>query len=254
MQKERRNIIRALLAEKPFLSFDEMKSRFPDVSEMTLRRDIDFFEESGEVIKVRGGCRSMGFITNTSEGSINVRISENIDSKKKIGSSSVGFLESGRAVFIDSGSTMRFFAEGVPDGRYSFITTDPSVAIQLSRNVSNTVYIVGGKLENENQTVVGLQATRFISDINIDIAFLVPTGYSTNCGFTVANYNECELKRIVCQKARKVVMLIDASKFDKSLPYTFASADEVDAVVTDLPESENGRFFGGDNNITIVNV
>ena len=58
---ERREQIRALLQSKPFISIKELEELFPDVSGMTLRRDIEYFEREHEAIKVRGGARSMRF-------------------------------------------------------------------------------------------------------------------------------------------------------------------------------------------------
>ena len=47
------------------------------------------------------------------------------------------------------------------------------------------------------------------------------------------NYAECELKRMIVDKARKVIVLMDTSKLDKSLPYTFCRVDEVHTIITD---------------------
>ena len=69
MNSSRRAIIKELLTEKPFISLRELESRFPDVSSMTLRRDIEYFEKQGDAIKVRGGARSMKFITTSMEDS-----------------------------------------------------------------------------------------------------------------------------------------------------------------------------------------
>lgn len=238
MQIERREMIRELLGTKPFISLDELGRMFPDVSEMTLRRDIDYFEETGEAIKVRGGCRSVGFITAKPDDRVSERLKENVGVKRAIAKAATEFLETGRSIFVDSGSTMRNFVEHVPGKRFSFTTTDPAVALELCKDGMSAVNMVGGRLEADNQTVTGLQATRFLSDINIDVAFLAPSGYSEEGGFSVANFNECELKRIVVDKAKVVVMLIDSSKFGKSLPYTFCTAEHVDVIVTDsgIPE------------------
>ncbi len=233
LQKERRETIRALLTERAFVSLEELSEMFPDVSEMTLRRDIEFFESQQMAIKVRGGCRSLGFMGAVSELGVDVRSSLNAEAKKRIGETAAGYLETGRAIFIDSGTTMKAFASFVPSKRYSFITTDPSIALELCRSGMSVVNIVGGKLEGDNRTVTGLQATRFLSDINIDVAFLTPSGYSEESGFTVANYNECELKRIVAEKARTVIMLMDSSKCDKSLPYTFCTMADTDVLITE---------------------
>ncbi|MBO5670600.1 MAG: DeoR/GlpR transcriptional regulator, partial [Clostridia bacterium] len=78
---------------------------------------------------------------------------------------------------------------------------------------------------------------RYMEDINIDIAFLTPSGLTAENGFTCGNYSECEFKQLIIKKARKVVLLMDSSKIDKSLPYTFADIGEIDAIITnrDLP-------------------
>jgi len=55
---------------KPFVSLKELQDRFPEVTSMTLRRDIEFFEKQGELIKVRNGARSMKFITTSMEDGI----------------------------------------------------------------------------------------------------------------------------------------------------------------------------------------
>ena len=51
-------------------------------------------------------------------------------------------------------------------------------------------------------------------------------------GFTCGNYSEGEFKQLIIKKARRVVLLMDSSKIDKSLPYTFAEIGDVDAVIT----------------------
>ena len=73
---ERREQIRALLQTKPFISIKELEELFPDVSGMTLRRDIEYFEREHEAIKVRGGARRMRFITTQTDGTIASRKQE----------------------------------------------------------------------------------------------------------------------------------------------------------------------------------
>ncbi len=235
MKSQRREEIRKILESKPFVSLRELTLEFPDVSEMTIRRDIEFFEREGEVIRVHGGARSVKFISRTDVDSISKRESENVPQKQAIARLAVEFLEPGRSIFLDSGSTTRQIPPYIPNERFSFTTTDPKLALDLSRAPVSVVNVVGGRLEKDNQTVTGLQATRFLSGVNIDTAILSPAGFSLENGFTVGSYNECELKRIVVEKARSVIVLIDSAKFDKSLPYTFCDMSDVDAIVTDGP-------------------
>ncbi len=254
MYNERREHIRALLQVKPFISIKELEEMFPNVSGMTLRRDIEYFEAEHEAIKVRGGARSMKFITTQTDGSFVSRMHENVHSKDAIAQKAASFLETGRSVFIDSGSTLQHIVQYVPNERFTFTTTDPSTALKLCTIGLPVVNIVGGRLDHDNQTITGLQATRFLADINIDIALLSPSGLSARSGFTVGNFSECELKRIVAEKARLVVILMDASKIDKSLPYTFANFDIADVLITNADLPDELAKLAADNNVRVINV
>ncbi len=254
MYNERREQIRALLQSQPFVSLKELEKMFPDVSGMTLRRDIEYFENEHEAIKVRGGARSMKFITTQTDGSIAARLNVNVNSKNLIAKKAAEFLETGRSIFIDSGSTLQQLVQYVPNDRFTFTTTDPAAAIELSKISLSVVNVVGGRLDRDNQTITGLQATRFLADINIDIAFLSPSGLSARSGFTIGNYSECELKRIVAEKAQLVVILMDSSKIDKALPYTFATFDNADVLITDTPITGELKELADAKNIRIIDV
>lgn len=254
MYNERREQIHALLQSKPFISIKELEEMFPDVSGMTLRRDIEYFEKEHEAIKVRGGARSMKYITSQTDGSISARMQENVHSKNSIAQRAADFLETGRSIFIDSGSTLQHIVQYVPNERFTFTTTDPVSALELCKIGLPIVNIVGGRLDRDNQTITGLQATRFLADMNIDIAFLSPSGLSARSGFTVGNYSECELKRIVVEKARLVVILMDASKVDKSLPYTFATFDNADVLITSNPLSDELSDLAAAKNVKVIDV
>ena len=197
MRSQRLEEIRKIFEIEPFVSLKDLNTRFPDVSEMTLRRDIETLEGAGEVIRVRGGARSVKFIPRTGVDSITKREGENVEGKRRIARCAAQYLEPGRSIFLDSGSTMRQLPAYVPEGRFSFTTTDPKLAVDLLLTGTSVVNMVGGRLERDNQTVTGLQATRFLNDVNVDIAYLTPTGISLENGFTVGSFNECELKKIV---------------------------------------------------------
>lgn len=239
MTKERRELIHELLQTKPYISLAELCERFPDVSEMTLRRDIARFEESGEAIKVRGGVRSTRFITAATDDSMRERMLENVDSKEKIARAAAGFLETGRSIFVDSGSTLQRMVRFVQNERYNFTTTNPAAALELAAIGQPVVNVTGGRLDRDYQSMSGLQAMRYIADVNIDIALLSPSGLSVRSGFTGGNYAECELKRAVVEKADRVIMLMDSSKIGRSLPYTFCSLEQVSVLICDAPLPES---------------
>ena len=162
MSSLRRNKIRELLQAKPFISLHDLEAMFPDVSSMTLRRDIEYFEKQGEAIKVRGGARSMKFITTSMEDAFSLRLHENAGAKEKIARRALTLLETGRSIFLDSGTTMLRLAEMIPDERITVTTTGLNVAIELMKKDLPIVNIVGGMINRDNITVSGYQSIAFI--------------------------------------------------------------------------------------------
>lgn len=237
MNYPRKVLVREILISKPFTSLKELEERFPEVSSMTLRRDIEFFERQGDVIKVRGGARAMRFITTSMEESITTRSGENTDTKQKIACAASEFIETGRSIFFDSGSTIMQMAPLMPKTRLTVNTTDPNLALELVKQDNIMVNLVGGLLSRDNLSLSGMQAVEYINKVNIDVAFISPSGFSMKNGFTSGNYNESELKSAIVKKAGCVIMLIHSSKIEKSLPYTFCDLDHVSKIVTDAPLS-----------------
>ena len=237
-QKERLDAIRDILQSMPFVSLSELEKRFPSVTSMTLRRDIDKLEARGDLIKVRGGARSMKFLTSSAEDNFGKRLYEATGEKSKIAEIAAKQIVEGSSVFIDSGTTALRLAAEMPDMRVTVTTTGPHVAIELAKKQHVIVNLVGGMINRENLSVSGMQAMKFIDGINIDVAFVVPSGFSEECGFSCGNYSECELKKYVVSKARRVVMLMNSGKIGKNLPYTFCKPEDISIFITDsaLPD------------------
>jgi len=73
-------------------------------------------------------------------------------------------------------------------------------------------------------------------------------------GFSVGNYSECELKRIVVSKARLVVILMDSSKIDKSMPYTFCDLSRANVLLTDAPLPDELARYAAEEKVRVINV
>ncbi len=254
MNSERRKIIKEMLYSKPFVSLKELTELFPNVSSMTIRRDIDFFDQQGEAIKVRGGARSMKFITTSMEEEFPSRMQKNILAKELLAKRAIDMIETGRSIFLDSGTTMLMMASLLPEERLTITTTGPNIALELLNKKQTIVNLVGGMLNRDNISVSGAQAMRFLNDINIDTAFIVPSGASAQTGFSCGNYGECELKKFVVEKARRAIVLLDVAKLDKSLPYTFCDIKEVNTIITNGPLGEEFDKAAEEAGVQIVRI
>ena len=175
----------------------------------------------------------MKFITNPTDDSISARMTENVQSKDAIAHRAASFLETGRSIFIDSGTTLEHIVPYVPNERFIFTTTNPAAAIELAKIGQPVVNLVGGHLDSDYMAIYGPQAMRCIAETNIDIAFMSASGISAKSGCTGGNASECELKSAVIRKADKIVMLIDSSKLGRSMPYTFCDISWIDVIISD---------------------
>ena len=240
MEQSRRELVHDILVSKPFTSLTELQARFPEVSGMTLRRDIEYFEAQGEVIKVRGGARAMRFISLSKEDPFYKRSTEYAAEKGRIAAAAAEFIEGGRSLFFDSGSTvMQMVPHLPPEEKLTVCTSDPNVALALIKADNLVVSLIGGNLSRSNLSLSGEAALDFVARTNIDVAFISPSGFSLECGFTSGNHNESSLKNAVISKASFVVMMVLSRKIGKSMPFTFAQLANIDVLITDEePASE----------------
>jgi len=249
----RLEIIKQMLIEKNILSFKDLEQQFPDVSTMTLRRDIERLEHEGFAMKIRGGAKKVDQ-SKEREDLYSKRANRNIEAKQLLASNALQFIEIGRSVFLDSGSTIMELAKILPDVHLSIITSGPNIALEITKNHNPTVNILGGTINSDNCSVAGPTALSSIKNFNIDLAFIAPSGYSPSGGFTVGNYAECEVKRAVIKKANMVIMLMEQEKINKSLPFTFATLKDIDVIITNGELSKDFTKLALKANVNIINV
>ncbi len=231
MNKERRKQIQLFLDINGKMTYGELSEKFPEVSPMTIRRDIEEMEQRGTVLRVKNGAISLTEITGRAEGALINRANLNIFEKQNIAEKAVTLVNEDQTIFIDGGSTTTFFARELPDKRYHVYTNGINIAVELSRKENPTITLVGGDLAKGNQATCGRRAENFLASADIDVAVMATSAYSYNDGFSCAVREEAELKSYVISRAKKRIMLLDTSKLSKTLSYTFAKMENIDLLV-----------------------
>jgi len=229
----RREKISKYITDMGEVSIRSLEKEFPDVSTMTIRRDLAYLEEQGLVIRTRGAVKSLLKLTGNGEDIYSLRATKNIDAKIKVAKKALKYVETGRSIFIDSGTTTMCLAKILPDDSLSIITSGPNISMEIIKKNNPSVTLVGGQLSRNNLTTSGMSSINFIKSINIDIAFMAASAFSLKSGFTIGDFNECELKKAVIKRAGKVVLMIDKSKIDKNMPFTFATLKDIDVLISD---------------------
>lgn len=230
MNNERQQQILQLLEHKGEVQLQQLKDIFPEISMMTLRRDLISLENEGHLIRTHGGAVSVKKIAGSAgeEDSYSRRAGENIDAKMKIADKVIPLVEKGRSIYLDAGSTTMCLAKILPDENFSIMTSGTNIAIEVLKKSRPSVVTLGGTVNRNTLSVSGPNAMAFLDTVNIDLAFMAASGFSIDSGFTVSNIYECELKRKVVKRAKKVILLMDSSKLNKTLPFTYATLEDID--------------------------
>jgi len=236
MAVERRERILFMINARGLVSLKELEHTFPEVSSMTLRRDLQHLDDRGEVIRVRRGARAVrAQVTGEIEPVYAMRAVENLQAKESIAQMALPLVETGKTIFLDAGTTCMRFARKMPDFPYSVVTHAPNIALEIAKHQFPDVFLLGGRVLKGSLANIGHPAVVMLEQFNIDVAIICPAGYSSGVGFTCGNQEESELKKKIVERARRTVILIDQSKIERSLSLMFAKANEVDMIIMEGP-------------------
>ena len=252
MPEDRREAINKYIQSRGDVSYTNLEERFPDVSNMTLRRDLEILERQGLIVRIRGGAKSLAHLSMVKEAAYTQRQVENINAKLLIADKAVALVEQGRSLYIDSGTTCMCFAQRLPDQNLFVLTSAPNIALELVKNQNIKINLTGGQLNRETLTLYSFNASETIKNLNIDAAFMAASAFSLDGGFTCGDYYEAELKRLIIRKAHRVIMLMDTSKIHSSLPHTFARLSNIHAWITESPLSDEIEKAARQAHVTIL--
>jgi len=242
MINERRNEIKAYITEHHSVRIDDLIRLYPDVSVMTIRRDLTEMEEEGVITRFRGGARINHQVLGPTEDMYSHREIANIEAKNSICSKALAFVEEKRSIFFDSGTTLMTLAQKMPDQNLTLFTSAPNIALDIaSRTTHPQVTLLGGSLSRNTFSCSGRLPMDYLRSINIDIAFMATSGFSLDNGFTSGNPYESEIKAEVIRKARRVIMLMNTDKIDRNMPYTFAHLEDIDVLICEEAPPEDVR-------------
>ncbi len=232
MNRLRQEQMKQYIEKNSVATIKELKELFPNVSLMTIHRDLDSLENSGAIVKYRGGVKS---VHHPDDVEFNIRMRENNDGKVIMAEKAISLIRPYSSVFLDAGTSNLVLAKNMPDISFNVVTTSPGTAIELCRLHKPVITLCCGNMNRRNLAVSGSFASELLDKINIDIAFFGVSGCSLETGFTCGTEGDMQIKRRVISKARTRVILCGAEKLKRVMPYTFANFSEVDYIVTDEP-------------------
>jgi DeoR/GlpR family transcriptional regulator of sugar metabolism len=201
-----------------------------NVSEDTIRRDLQELDEEGKINKVHGGALSK---------SIHFTIQNNdiyaITEKRIIAHKAVQLIQDGMFIVRTGGTTIREMIKALPEHiNATFITTSIPTALELLNHPNSQVYFVGNQLLKSTQMSYGAEAITKLNDVKADLCFLGTNSISIEDGITDLEWEVIEVKRAMIKNAAKIVSLAIAEKVETAQRLKVCSVSDIDVLITEL--------------------
>ena len=232
--EERQHEIVTRARELGRVSVAELASRF-DVTPETIRRDLDALSGRGLLSRVHGGAVPAERLR-LAEVPIDARDTAATEQKLAIATYAITLLpqREGLTVLVDSGTTTARLCALMPSWVAMVVTNSVPSAAALSARQDVDVMLLGGMVRGITQATVGAQAYIELQRLRVDVAFMGTNGFSVGHGFSTPDPSEARIKQAMVRSASAVYVVADSSKWDADYLVSFASLEEVDALVTDV--------------------
>ncbi len=231
MQVKRMQDICEMLEEDGSVDVKSL-SKLHNVTEKTIRHDLNKMEEMGLLERVRGGAILK--VASNSVFPIKSRRKLHIDEKMRIAQAANELIHDGDVVILDNGTTTLELTKLLKKKKIIVITNDLSIVNELCTSETVTLYVTGGRLKTDTHySFIGPDAIRTLKEYHATIAFLGTSTISIEKGLMVFSAEEADVKKAMIAVADRAVCLADYTKFHQTAFVRFAGIEDLYAVITD---------------------
>lgn len=225
---KRRQAICDMVNQNGSVNFTQLKECFPGVSEVTLRKDLQYLDETQQIIRIHGGAKALPQAMNFVYRSSIHQVEKGI-----IAAKAAALIQPNTSVFITAGSTCAELAKRLPQIPMYVFSDGLYTAINFPKRNDLTVQILGGEVDMNTMRIEGLAVLKQLEEMHFNISFLGTPGFHPDYGFSYFSEMTAAAISMVIKQSDKVVMLMDSSKVNYALMPQKISLDAVDILVTD---------------------
>jgi len=207
------------------------------VSTETLRRDIRLLAAKGLVIKSHGNVH---WPDHRDDQPLQRRLSANMAAKRLIAATAAREIADGESLLIDTGSTTIYVAEALRGHRnLTTVTNSAPIAQHLTQGSGNRVFLAGGEMRGDDNANFGPATLAFIEQFSAQTAIISAGALSADYGLMDNHLCEAEVCRMLIQRAERVIVVSDHTKFTAKALIAACPFSEIDLVVTDAEPPAN---------------
>ncbi len=247
---ERKTEILEITKGKTYVSVDEL-AKMVFASPATIRRDLADLANAGLIKRVRGGASALP--PTTGEVSSIIRRQSNIAEKKKMAQAALQFLHEGESYFFDSSTTV---AQLIPllknFSDITIITNGFDNAAALSNCANFSSYMAPGIIAFNVGSSIGPDTVAFVSNFTVDTFIFSCRGFSLETGPSEGTVEQQRVKSAMARRSKRLIAMIDHTKFDRGLLASDCRVSDLDVLVTDQEPSEDYKEAFRRHNVQLV--
>lgn len=233
---ERRKEILAKLQQNKRVLVNDLSKTY-NVTEETIRRDLEKLEKEGLVKKTYGGA-----ILNESlnvDLPYNIRKKTNVSNKQYIAEILSSIIEDGDHIMMDASSTAVYTAKYIKNKKdITLITNSVEILLDLSDITGWKIISTGGILKEGSLSLVGYQAQKMLQSFHVDKTIISCKGIDIQNGFTDSNEADIQIKNLMLKAANQKILAADSAKFDKTSFIQVSDFNDIDIIVTDTKPNQ----------------
>jgi len=252
MAEERRQKILSLLQTEGRVLVSNLSKVF-NVSQITIRKDLDSLHSRGLVQRSHGGA-----LPPTSSALFDPSLQEkqqlHAEEKQRIAEAAVKMVQEGSCVMLDSGTTTAAIAQALKKfSALTVITNSINIAAELA-STNLEVILTGGTLRKNSFSLVGPVAEDVLAEMHADVLFLGVDGFDPEIGLTTPNLLESRVNRAMISSATKIVAVCDSTKFYRRSLSRIVPVSALHHVITDhgVPQATVDALKKHNIGITLV--
>jgi DeoR/GlpR family transcriptional regulator of sugar metabolism len=210
-------------------------SHLINVSDDTIRRDLQELAEAGKIIKVHGGALSPSF-HNSNHSSREIY---SYTQKRIIAQKAASLITDGMFVLSGGGTTVIELAKALPPQLHAtFISGSIPVIYEYMNHPNIDVIVIGDKISKNSKITVGLEAISRIRQLRADICFLGINAINLDNGVSDNDWDVVQIKKAMIESSRKLVCLTIAEKINSQQPIQVCDLTKIDTLITELPPDD----------------
>lgn len=230
IREQRLNKIKQFLDKKNIIQVNDVKNLF-DVTEMTIRRDLQILEDEGILERIHGGAKRKEQISDRELSHIE-KSTLFIEEKKYIAKITSSLINNNDTIYIGAGTTNELIYDYLSVNFAKVITNSLQVFEKFKNDNRFELMLVGGKYRERTGAFVGSFTIDTLKKIRVKKAFIGANGIYNDA---IYNYNEEEgdAQSVMLDNAHEKYILCDYSKIDKEDFYSFYKLSSFNALITD---------------------